>query len=90
MIARLRLYSGLVLFAYVVGHLANHAFGLVSIEAMNAGMAVTIEPWRSWPGTVLLAGAALVHVGSPRCGRCSRARPCGCPPGSFGRPRLAC
>ena len=44
MIAHLRLYSGLVPFAYVVGHLANHAFGLVSIEAMNAGMAVTIEP----------------------------------------------
>jgi len=59
---RLRLYSGLVLLLYVVGHLLNHALGLVSLEAMEAATAITIEPWRTAPGTVLLAGAALVHV----------------------------
>jgi adenylate cyclase len=61
-VGRLRLYSGLILFAYLVGHLANHALGVISLEAMNAGMPFTIEPWRTWPGTVLLGGAALVHV----------------------------
>ena len=62
MLGRLRLYSGLVLFAYLVGHLANHALGVISLEAMNAGMRFTIAPWRTLPGTVLLGGAALIHV----------------------------
>jgi adenylate cyclase len=62
MLGRLRLYSGLILFVYLLGHLANHALGVFSLEAMNAGMPFTIEPWRTWPGTVLLGGAALVHV----------------------------
>jgi adenylate cyclase len=61
-LGRLRLYSGLVLFTYLVGHLANHALGVISLEAMNAGMPFTIDPWRTGPGTVLLGGAALVHV----------------------------
>lgn len=62
MVGRIRLYSGLVLFTYLVGHLANHALGIVSLEAMNAGLRFTIAPWRTLPGTVLLGGAALVHV----------------------------
>jgi len=62
MLGRLRLYSGLVLFTYLVGHLANHALGVISLEAMNAGIPFTIAPWRTLPGTVLLGGAALVHV----------------------------
>jgi len=35
--ARLRLWSGCVLLTYVTLHLANHALGLVSIDAMDAG-----------------------------------------------------
>ncbi len=62
MLGRLRLYSGLVLFAYLVSHLANHALGVISLEAMNAGLRFTVAPWRSMPGTVLLGGAALVHI----------------------------
>lgn len=62
MIARLRLYSGLVLLVYVTGHLVTHALGIVSIEAMNAGLRVTDPPWRSWPGTVLLVSALVTHV----------------------------
>jgi adenylate cyclase len=62
MLGRLRLYSGLVLFTYLVGHLANHALGVISLEAMNAGLPFTIAPWRTLPGTVLLGAAALAHV----------------------------
>jgi adenylate cyclase len=62
MLGRLRLYSGLVLFAYLVGHLCNHALGVISLEVMNAGIPFTIAPWRTPPGTVLLGGAAAVHV----------------------------
>jgi adenylate cyclase len=62
MLGRIRLYSGLVLFFYVALHLANHAFGVISVEAMNAGLPYTIAPWRTLPGTVLLAGATLLHT----------------------------
>ena len=34
---RLRLASGLVLFAYLASHLANHAAGLISLDAAEAG-----------------------------------------------------
>lgn len=60
---RLRLYSGLVMLLYVVGHLSNHVLGLISLDALNAGIVVTIEPWRTLPGTILLAAAVVVHVG---------------------------
>jgi len=62
MIGSLRLYSGLILFAYVLGHLFNHMAGIVSIEAMDALNRVMAWPWRTIPGTVLLVGALIVHV----------------------------
>lgn len=40
MVRRIRLWSGLVLFAYVGTHLANHALGLVSLAAMEGGRVV--------------------------------------------------
>lgn len=58
----LRLYSGLVLFAFLLTHLLNHAVGLVSIEWMEAVRAVRVAVWRSAPVTALLAGALAVHI----------------------------
>ncbi len=63
MLNRVRLYSGLVMFVYVALHLANHMLGVISVDAMNAGLPFTIAPWRTLPGTVLLAGAASLHIG---------------------------
>ena len=63
MIERLRLISGLVMFVFVIGHLSNHALGLISLEAMNAGLAYLSAPWKSLPGRILLLGAALLHIG---------------------------
>lgn len=57
----LRLASGLVLFFYITAHLVNHSLGLVSLDTAEAGLAIAIEVWSSWPGTVLLYGAAAVH-----------------------------
>jgi adenylate cyclase len=57
----LRLASGLVLFFYITAHLVNHSLGLVSLDTAEAGLAIAIEAWSSWPGTVLLYGAAGVH-----------------------------
>src|SRR6266496_416464 len=58
----LRLGSGLVLFAYIAAHLANHALGLVSVNAAEAGLRVAVAFWHSLPGTVLLYGAAGIHL----------------------------
>lgn len=63
MINRLRLGSGLVLFAFLVGHLLNHAAGLVSVRAMNDLLYLSIAPWRTRIGTALLLGALAVHLG---------------------------
>src|SRR5437773_6877650 len=58
----LRLGSGLILFAYVAAHLANHALGLISVEVAEQGLRVAVAVWHSLPGTVLLYGAAGVHI----------------------------
>jgi adenylate cyclase len=55
-----RLVSGLILFAFVATHLANHALGLISIETMEAMRDVRVAVNRSLPGTVILMLAAIV------------------------------
>jgi adenylate cyclase len=60
---RLRLATGLVLFAYVTTHLINHALGLVSLAAMEAGRGWFLGVWRTLPGSVLLYGSLLIHIG---------------------------
>jgi len=62
-IATLRLASGLVLLAFVLGHLLNHAAGIVSVRAMNELLWLSIAPWRTLAGTALLIAAAAVHAG---------------------------
>jgi adenylate cyclase len=59
---RLRLASGLALMTYVTSHLVNHALGILSLQAMERGLALFSAVWRSWPGSVLLYGALLTHV----------------------------
>jgi adenylate cyclase len=57
----LRMASGLVLFTYIGTHLFNHALGLYSLDAAEAGLGIAMEVWYSVPGTVLLYGAAGTH-----------------------------
>ena len=45
MIRQLRLFSGLVMLAYVTMHLLNHALGLISLEAMDAVLSYVIRIW---------------------------------------------
>lgn len=59
---KLSLGSGLVLFTYVTTHFMNHALGNISLEALEAGREVFIAVWRTWPATILLYGAIIVHV----------------------------
>ncbi len=58
---RLRLVTGLVIAAFVVGHFLNHALGVVSVEAMNGMRTGLAAWWRSLPGTILLYGSLATH-----------------------------
>jgi len=59
---RLRLASGLVLLAYLATHFANHALGLVSLDAMEDGRGWFLLLWRNPLGTAALYAALVIHV----------------------------
>lgn len=58
---RLRLLSGLVMFAYITLHLLNHALGIFSLALAEGGLRLEMALWRSLPFTLLLYGAAAMH-----------------------------
>jgi adenylate cyclase len=58
----LRLGSGLILFTYVAAHFTNHALGLISLGAAERGLRIAVAVWHSLPGTLLLYGAAGIHI----------------------------
>src|SRR5450631_1605777 len=60
-VRRLRLLSGLVMFAYIAIHLVNHALGIVSLALAESGLRLALAFWRSPPATLLLYGAAAMH-----------------------------
>jgi len=62
LIPRLRLSSGLVLLAYLATHFANHALGLVSLDAMEDGREWFLLLWRNPVATPVLYAALLVHA----------------------------
>jgi adenylate cyclase len=59
---RARLWSGMVLVVYLTTHLANHALGLVSFAALEAGRGWFLLLWRHPLGTALLYGALASHL----------------------------
>ncbi|MBM3518850.1 MAG: 2Fe-2S iron-sulfur cluster binding domain-containing protein [Alphaproteobacteria bacterium] len=62
-LTRLRLGSGIVLFVYQATHLVNHALGLISLAAMEAGREFFLVVWRNPAATVLLYGSLALHAG---------------------------
>ena len=59
---RLRIGSGLILFAFATTHFLNHALGLIHLETMHE-----VQQWRwvitrSWPGTFVLLMALITHM----------------------------
>lgn len=58
----LRLGSGLVLFVYIALHLVNHALGLASLALAERCLKLAMALWHSAPGTVVLYGAAAIHL----------------------------
>ncbi len=59
---RLRLASGLVLFAFAATHFLNHSLGLVSFELMHRAQELRTMVTRSWPGTLILVAALTTHI----------------------------
>jgi len=57
----LRLTAGLILFAYATSHFINHAFGVRSVEAMQAASAVLLAPWQTLVGRLGLYGSFFIH-----------------------------
>jgi adenylate cyclase len=57
----LRLWCGLILFAYLLTHFSNHALGLVSLRTMEEGRLWFLALWRNPVGETLLFGALLAH-----------------------------
>jgi adenylate cyclase len=63
MIQRSRLAAGLVLFTYVATHLLNHALGIVSLGAAEAGRLWFTAFWRFPLATFVLYTSLIVHIG---------------------------
>ncbi|MGX7703533.1 adenylate/guanylate cyclase domain-containing protein [Methylobacterium sp. Gmos1] len=59
---RLRLVSGLVLFAFAGTHFANHALGLVGLDTMMDVARWRVAVTRSVPGSLILGLSLLAHV----------------------------
>jgi adenylate cyclase len=61
MVGRLRLWSGYVLFFYVVTHLLNHSLGLISLRVLEAGRQWFVFIWHNPIGQTALYGSLFAH-----------------------------
>src|SRR3982751_4987048 len=61
LLGRLRLATGLVLFFYVLTHNLNHALGLISLQAMDAGRIPFLAFWRFTPIEILFFFSIVTH-----------------------------
>jgi len=62
--ANLRFASALIVIAFVICHLANHAVALISLESAITAHESLMAPWESDAGTALLLAAGLTHYGN--------------------------
>jgi len=59
--ARLRLWTGLVLFTFAATHLLNHGIGLVSLAAVEAARPWFLAFWRALPAELALYLSLVLH-----------------------------
>ena len=61
---KLRLNTGLILFAYAACHFLGHATGIFGVAAMDSiGRDILLAPWRTPPGRGVLLASVLIHAG---------------------------
>ena len=58
---RVRLWSGLIVAAFVIGHLLNHASSIVSIDLAEQTRRALAVFWHQWWAQALLYGSFIVH-----------------------------
>src|SRR5689334_2502046 len=59
----LRLTTGIILFTFATSHFIGHAFGVRSVDAMQAASVVFLKPWQTSLGASILYGAFFIHAG---------------------------
>ncbi len=59
----IRLWSGLVMMAFVTTHLLNLSLGLISLDALEGGRIAFLTVWRAEPISILLFASILSHIG---------------------------
>jgi adenylate cyclase len=62
-VRQIRLFCGLVLFAYLISHFLNHALGNISLEALAWGVHYHTQFWQFLPVAIVFYTTALVHTG---------------------------
>lgn len=62
LVRRLHLATGVLMFVFVVSHMTNHAFGLISLQAMDDMRPLLTAPWGWTPLRQLLLAAFAVHA----------------------------
>lgn len=62
LVRKFRLGAGLIVFSFVIMHLANHSLGLISLGTAERAQRWFVAVWRNPIGTALLYGALLVHI----------------------------
>ncbi len=62
MAQQIRLFSGLILFAFAATHFLNHSLGLFSIDAMMEAQSWRTTVTRSLPGGIVLGLALIAHI----------------------------
>jgi adenylate cyclase len=59
---KVRLYTGLTLFAYAASHFLGHATGIFGLGAMELiGRDIILAPWRTPPGRAALLASIFIH-----------------------------
>ena len=62
-IRKIRIFSGAILFAYVIMHLLNHSVNIFSIDLADAIRSSYFNPiWQNPVGLVLLYGSFTAHL----------------------------
>src|SRR6516162_6771103 len=61
LVSRLRLTTGLVLFAYVATHNLNHMLGIVSLEVMEEAQYWFVSFWQFLPCALVLYASLALH-----------------------------
>ena len=75
---RVRLWSGLIVAAFVIGHLLNHASSIVSVDLAEQTRRALAVFWHQRWAQALLYGSFIVHF-IARCWRFSIVvEPCEC------------